>query len=323
MSALTQRFDDLCRRLVRAAECSGRSGDSVRLVAVSKFQPALSVAELARHWAEQGRTPVFGESYVQEAEAKRLQVAELAPGLNARWHFIGHLQSRKAKDVIGRFDLIHSVDSLKSAAALDRAWRNRQADASEDSGASDVPTRFEAAGTNKKQEDSADRRAGKNAETARKENLPLPVGAERPSSERPPSSDRFYDPAGSCEGERSGAPFPQCGSRPQDILIQVNIGREPQKSGAAPEELEELLASILALPGLRPLGLMCLPPFAEEPEKARPWFIRLCALRDEMQKIFKRPLPHLSMGMSGDFEAAVEEGATLVRVGTDIFGARN
>lgn len=241
MSALTQRFDDLCRRLVRAAERSGRSGDSVRLVAVSKFQPALSVAELARHWAEQGQTPVFGESYVQEAAAKRLQVAELAPGLDAHWHFIGHLQSRKAKDVIDCFDLIHSVDSLKLAVALDKAWHNRQTDA---------------------------------------------------------------------------------GSHPQDILIQVNIGREPQKSGVVPEKLEELLAGILALPGLRPLGLMCLPPFAEEPEKARPWFIRLRDLRDEMQKVFGRPLPHLSMGMSGDFEAAVEEGATLVRVGTDIFGAR-
>lgn len=322
MSALTQRFDDLCRRLVRAAERSGRSGDSVRLVAVSKFQPALSVAELARHWAERGQAPVFGESYVQEAAAKRLQVAELAPGLDAHWHFIGHLQSRKANDVIDRFDLIHSVDSLKLAAALDRAWRNRQADAPNDTDSPDAPTRIEAAGTNKNPEDSAGQRAGKDATAGREGDLPVPGEAEQPGAERPLAPDGLYDPAGSCKEGRSGAPSPKYGSHPQDILIQVNIGREPQKSGVAPEKLKELLAGILDLPGLRPLGLMCLPPFAEEPEKARPWFIRLRTLRDEMQKVFGLPLPHLSMGMSGDFEAAVEEGATLVRVGTDIFGAR-
>lgn len=108
----------------------------------------------------------------------------------------------------------------------------------------------------------------------------------------------------------------------QDVLLQVNIGSEPQKGGVAPEDLFPLAEDVAALPGLRVRGLMCLPPFFDDGEAARPFFARLRALRDATQRRLDLEMPELSMGMSGDFEQAVEEGATLVRVGTKIFGPR-
>ena len=100
------------------------------------------------------------------------------------------------------------------------------------------------------------------------------------------------------------------------ILVQVNVGEEPQKGGVHPAELKSLLESLTALPSLDVRGLMCIPPAAETAEAARPWFKRLRELRDASG------LEHCSMGMSGDFEVAIEEGATMVRVGTAIFGPR-
>jgi len=104
--------------------------------------------------------------------------------------------------------------------------------------------------------------------------------------------------------------------RTLDILIQVNLGEEPQKAGVAPAELKALVDATAGLESLRLRGLMAIPPAVETPEAARPFFRRLRELRDAAG------LEHLSMGMSGDFEVAVEEGATLVRVGTAIFGPR-
>jgi pyridoxal phosphate enzyme (YggS family) len=100
------------------------------------------------------------------------------------------------------------------------------------------------------------------------------------------------------------------------ILVQVNVGEEPQKGGVHPAELKGLLESLTALSSLDVRGLMCIPPAAETAEAARPWFKRLRELRDAAG------LEHCSMGMSGDFEVAIEEGATMVRVGTAIFGPR-
>ena len=249
MSALTERFDGICERIDRALERSGRSPDAVGLVAVSKWHGAETVAELARYWAEgRGGVPVFGESYVQEAEDKMAVVSALLPERALEWHFVGHIQSRKSRDVAGNFSLVHSVDSLKLAGALEKAWQTRT--------------------------------------------------AERPL------------------GLHEAAPGPQA------VLIQVNIGREPQKSGVDPEGLEELLNGVAAMPGLRVEGLMCLPPIVDNPEESRPYFVMLRELRDAVGKSCGLALPHLSMGMSSDFEAAIEEGATLVRIGTDIFGPR-
>lgn len=247
MSALIDRFEALYARIEAAAARSGRSPESVRLVAVSKLHGAEAVAELAAYWHGQYQqrgtmtAPVFGESYVQEAHEKVEEVARLlaadTPAIPLpEWHFIGHIQSRKAKEVAGAFTLIHSVDSLKLAQNLHK--RLEEAD------------------------------------------------------------------------------------RQQDILVQVNIGREPQKSGVAPESLDSLLPALADLSRLRVRGLMCLPPNSGDSGEAAKHFEALRLLRDSARKSSGLLLPELSMGMSHDFEEAIGEGATIVRVGTDIFGPR-
>jgi pyridoxal phosphate enzyme (YggS family) len=107
-------------------------------------------------------------------------------------------------------------------------------------------------------------------------------------------------------------------------FVEVNVGEEASKHGFAPAGLPAALAPLRALPGLRLVGLMAIPPFAEDPERARPWFARLRALRDELAATtgWEGFPGWLSMGMSGDYAIAVEEGATHVRVGTALFGPR-
>ncbi|MCD6582245.1 MAG: YggS family pyridoxal phosphate-dependent enzyme [Desulfuromusa sp.] len=109
-----------------------------------------------------------------------------------------------------------------------------------------------------------------------------------------------------------------------EILLQVNVGDEASKSGCLPEDLENLVRAVTPLSNLRIKGLMCLPPHSDDPEQVRPFFKQLRELSEQIDKL-QLPgvkITELSMGMSGDFEVAVEEGATLVRVGTAIFGAR-
>ncbi|WP_417291995.1 YggS family pyridoxal phosphate-dependent enzyme [Desulfovibrio porci] len=109
----------------------------------------------------------------------------------------------------------------------------------------------------------------------------------------------------------------------QPVLMEVNVAAEPQKSGLMAEDLPALADHILEkCPHLELRGLMCLPPVFDAGEAARPHFARLSALREELRDRLGLPLPELSMGMSGDFAAAVAEGATMVRIGTDIFGPR-
>ena len=108
----------------------------------------------------------------------------------------------------------------------------------------------------------------------------------------------------------------QAAGRIVDGLLQVNLGEEPQKGGLPPAEVKAVLDQVAALQGLRIRGLMAIPPLVPDAEAARPYFRRLRELRDAVG------LEHLSMGMSGDFEVAIEEGATMVRVGTAIFGPR-
>lgn len=106
-------------------------------------------------------------------------------------------------------------------------------------------------------------------------------------------------------------------ARPLEVMIEVKLSPEQAKSGAAPEELPVLVDAVAALPNLRLTGLMTMPPWSDDSETSRPFFARLRALAEEFR------LPHLSMGMSHDLEVAIEEGATLVRVGTALFGPRN
>ena len=109
----------------------------------------------------------------------------------------------------------------------------------------------------------------------------------------------------------------------QPVLCEINVGEEPQKAGIMADALPGLAEHVLAhCPHLELQGLMCLPPVFDAGEAARPYFARLYRLREDLRARTGLPLPHLSMGMSGDFAAAVAEGATLVRIGTDIFGPR-
>ena len=111
----------------------------------------------------------------------------------------------------------------------------------------------------------------------------------------------------------------------QDVLAEINVGGEESKQGADAEEARSLVEAIAALPHLRLRGLMTVAPFAEDPETVRPVFRRLKEMLTEFAPLTREPeaFDQLSMGMSGDFEAAIGEGATYVRIGTAIFGARD
>ena len=198
----------------------------VELVAVTKTHPAGIVRE-----AIGAGQVVFGESKVQEARAK----IPVLPS-HLRWHFIGHLQKNKIRHALPLFEMIHSVDSLDLAQAIDRIA----------------------------QED---------------------------------------------------------GLHPR-ILLEVNVAGEGSKFGFKATTLRAELELLLMLPRLSIEGLMCIPPLAEEAEASRKYFVELRELRDAIEKEFQVKLPQLSMGMTNDYSVAVEEGATLVRVGTAIFGER-
>jgi PLP dependent protein len=106
------------------------------------------------------------------------------------------------------------------------------------------------------------------------------------------------------------------------VLLELNVAGEGSKFGFAPDHLRGQMEALLALPRLSIDGLMCIPPLAVEPEDSRKFFVQVRELRDSLEKEFNMELPHLSMGMTQDFPIGIEEGATLVRVGTAIFGER-
>jgi pyridoxal phosphate enzyme (YggS family) len=216
-------------RIIKAARLAGRDPAEIRLVAVSKTVSAESIQE-----AMAAGVTILGENYVQEARKKITHI-----GKQVAWHFIGHLQSNKARYAVDLFSMIHSVDRLSLAEELDQ------------------------------------------------------------------------------EANKRGTMVP--------VLIQVNISGEESKSGIDPQGTLQLLERIAALQHLSVQGLMTMPPWFADPEAARPYFSALRKLRDELasKKIPGVALQELSMGMSGDFEVAIQEGATLVRIGTAIFGPRN
>ena len=226
---MKQRLQQIKQRIRQAAESCNRDADSVRLVTVSKT----IAAEIVKEAIDAGVT-ILGENYVQEARDKFKALVQYP----VSWHFIGHLQSNKAKYAVRLFDLIHSVDSLKLARELDK-------------------------------------QAGK--------------------------VDKI-----------------------QQILLQVNISAEDTKSGISTDEAPRLIAEISQLKNLSVKGLMTMPPYFYQPEKVQPFFAALRELRDQIkeQSLPNVSLDELSMGMTGDFEVAIKEGATLVRIGTAIFGER-
>ncbi len=225
---IRERLGQVRRRIAEAAGRAGRDPDEVELVAVSKAVPVSSIRE-----AVDAGVKLVGENRVQEARDK----VALLSSLPIKWHLIGHLQTNKSKLAIDLFDLIHSLDSLKLAASLDRH------------------------------------------------------GASLGKLVR--------------------------------VLIEVNLERESGKSGILENDLPPLLQSCHAFAHVAVEGLMAIPPFRKNPQEVRPFFRRLRVLREQAAETHPNyHLRHLSMGMSHDFEVAIEEGATLVRIGTAIFGER-
>lgn len=213
----------------KAAIRANRDPKDIRLVAVSKRFPVKDLQTAI----DAGHT-LFGENYIQEVDEKKDALQE-----TAHIHFIGNLQSNKARLAAQKCSMVETIDRYKIAKALNKHL----------------------------------------AESDRK----------------------------------------------LDILIQVNIGDDENKSGIAKEKTVELIEQVKLLPNLNICGLMTIPPFADNPEQTRVHFANLRILRDELRRksiLSEQESQELSMGMSGDFHIAIEEGATIVRVGTAIFGNR-
>lgn len=227
---IESRVQSVLAKIRSAAEKAGRPASSVRLVAATKTVPVEKIAE-----GVQAGLAILGENRVQEALSK---IPAFNPG-PVQWHFIGQLQRRKVRAVIGVFDLIHSVDSLELAQEIDR----RAGDA----------------------------------------------------------------------------------GRRQDVLLEVNIGNEPTKTGFCPDDVRQAVSELAQLSHIRIKGLMAIPPPTISPDSARPYFRKLAELAKmiDAQHLPSVKMDELSMGMSNDYEVAIEEGATLVRVGSAIFGARH
>lgn len=214
-----QRIEEVCKR-------SGRKREEIQLVAVTKY---VSVAKTSQ--VLDAGLLHLGENRWQNAEDKWNQLHE-----RGVWHFIGHLQTNKVKDVIGKFEYIHSLDRLSLAKEIQKK-------------ASSMDIRVK-------------------------------------------------------------------------VLVQVNISGEESKYGLPPEQVDSFFEQISAFSNLEVVGLMTMAPEVDHAEMTRPVFRGLRELRDDINNrgLTKNPLTHLSMGMSGDFEIAIEEGATFVRLGSILVG---
>ena len=226
MIGVTENLTLISDLLRKSALEARRDPAGVKLLAVSKKQPLSKIREAAAAGQRE-----FGENFVQEGVEKARALADL--GLT--WHFIGHLQSNKTREVAEYFDWVHTIDKLKTARRL--------------------------------------------------------------SEQRPDSHG------------------------PLNVCLQVNVDDEESKSGVAPAALPELAAACAALPKLKLRGLMCLPAMRDSLDEQRRPF---AALREMAEKLRADGIDTdtLSMGMTGDFRAAILEGATIVRIGTALFGKR-
>mgnify|MGYP001390956552 CR=1 FL=1 len=223
---LEQRIRRVEARIVEACRRAGRNRDDVRIIAVTKYVSL----ETTKRAIELGLNHI-GENRWQDARPKWESLGSLAT-----WHFIGHLQSNKAKDVVGKFEYIHSLDRLSLAEQLDK----------------------------------------------------------------------------------------HAGLRGIEVkcFIQVNVSGETSKHGLPPEQLLEFARQLRRFSNIRVVGLMTMAPHEEDAERTRPVFRGLRELRDRLNEssILDEPVVHLSMGMSNDFEVAIEEGATWVRLGSVLVG---
>jgi len=246
MSTIKENLLRVMERIEKAARRVGRDPSEIKLVAVSKTVEAARIKE-----AIEAGISILGENYVQEAKKKIEEIGRPActeppsrslaegrrfgEGRPVAWHFIGHLQSNKAKYAVHLFDIIHSLDSIPLAEELNR--RAEQAD------------------------------------------------------------------------------------QVIKVLIEGNLSGEATKFGTDEGKILNLARRILQLNHLSLEGLMTMPPYFDSPEMSRPYYIKLRELKERLVRE-GIPMKELSMGMSNDFEIAIEEGATYVRVGTAIFGER-
>ena len=227
---LKENYELVDQKITEACKRAGRDRKDVTLIAVSKTKPLSDIEELL---AETDAID-FGENKVQELTEKYDSLPK-----DIHWHMIGHLQRNKIKYIIDKVDLIHSVDSLRLAEAIEK-------------------------------------------EAAKKHVI-------------------------------------------AKVLIEVNVGREESKFGFLPEELDDFVEKASDFSHIQFMGLMTSAPFVDNPEENRPIFAELRKLSVDIARknAHNMSMSILSMGMTNDYEVAIEEGATMVRVGTAIFGARN
>lgn len=199
----------------------------VEIVAVSKLQSTEKIINLHNSGQK-----IFAENYAQELSEKQQQLVHL----NLRWHFIGKIQTNKLKQVVGKCELIHSVDSIDHAKKINQLAEHLNVQ--------------------------------------------------------------------------------------QNILWQLNLADELSKSGSSIEQLENNISALQQLKNIQLTGLMTMPPLSEDPEPSRKYFQQLKSLRDSIRTHITT-CEHLSMGTTSDWKIAVEEGATLIRLGTVLFGERN
>jgi hypothetical protein len=224
-TSIKQRYESVVADIAAAARQSVRNPDEILLLGASKEQPAAAIRALASLGLKD-----FGENYVQDALEKQAQLADLP----LTWHFIGHIQSNKTRDIANHFDWVHSVDRLKIARRL--------------SDQRELPTAL-------------------------------------------------------------------------NLCLEVNIDEEPSKSGLDPAETAGVAAEVAGLPNVRLRGLMAIPRPESDPVLQRAAFRRVRALYEAL-RAGGLELDTLSMGMSADMRAAIAEGATIVRIGTALFGPR-
>ncbi len=228
MTAINENIEFIKKQIKETAIACGRDPETITLIGVSKRKSADKVSKAI----EAGSTNL-GENYIQEAVEK---IDTLGKD-RACWHFIGHLQSNKAKFAVKYFDYIHTVDKVKLAREIDKQAAKIK--------------------------------------------------------------------------------------KVQKILLQINIAEEDTKSGACAKEAISLAREFSRFENLSLDGLMCMPPYFSDPEEARVYFKKLVRIQAEIQGAGLDTPAHLSMGMSNDFTVAIEEGSTMVRVGTAIFGSRD
>ncbi len=226
---MKQKLEEIRTKIVNAAQKSGRNAADVTLIAVSKTYPVEAIEEAIELGCYD-----FGENKVQELAQKIEDVKE-----PVRWHQIGHLQTNKIKYIVGKTALIHSVDSYKLAAEIDKQ--------------------------------------------SKKNNCIT------------------------------------------DVLIEVNVANEESKHGIMSSQVMEFVKETSKLQNIRIKGLMTVAPFVANPEENRPIFRKLYELSVDIQnqKFDNVSSKILSMGMSNDYTVAIEEGATMIRIGTAIFGNRD